>query len=36
MYEFFGGVAKILVPNNYKTAVIRNGGWKDLQINETY
>ena len=36
MYEFFGGVAGILVPDNYKTAVVHNGGWKDRQINETY
>ena len=36
MYEFFGGVAKILVPDNCKTAVIHNGGWKTQQINETY
>lgn len=36
MYEFFGGVARILVPNNCKTAVVHNGGWKDQQINETY
>lgn len=36
MYEFFGGVAKILVPDNCKTAVIHNGGFKDQQINETY
>ena len=36
MYEFFGGVAKILVPDNCKTAVIHNGGWKNQQINETY
>ena len=36
MYDFFGGVAKILVPDNCKTAVIHNGGWKDQQINETY
>ena len=36
MYEFFGGVARILVPDNCKTAVIHNGGWKDQQINETY
>ena len=36
MYEFFGGVAKILVPDNCKTAVIHNDGWKDQQINETY
>ena len=36
MYEFFGGVAKILVPDNCKTAVVHNGGWKDQQMNETY
>ena len=24
MYEFFGGVAKILVPDNCKTAVVHN------------
>ena len=36
MYEFFGGIAKILVPDNCKTAVIHNSGWKDQQINETY
>ena len=36
MYEFFGGVARILVPDNCKTAVVHNGGWKDQQINESY
>ncbi len=36
MYEFFGGVARILVPDNCKTAVVHNGGWKDQRINETY
>ena len=36
MYEYFGGVAKILVPDNCKTAVVHNGGWKDQQINEAY
>ncbi len=36
MYEYFGGVARILVPDNCKTAVVHNGGWKDQQINETY
>ena len=36
MYEFFGGVTRILVPDNCKTAVIHNGGFKDQQINETY
>lgn len=36
MYEYFGGVARILVPDNCKTAVVHNGGFKDRQINETY
>ena len=36
MYEYFGGVAKILVPDNCKTAVVHNIGFKDQQINETY
>ena len=36
MYEYFGGVAKILVPDNCKTAVIHNSGWKDQQINAIY
>lgn len=36
MYEYFGGIAKILVPDNCKTAVVHNGGWKDQQINEAY
>ena len=36
MYEYFGGVARILVPDNCKTAVIHNRGFKDQQINETY
>jgi transposase len=36
MYEFFGGVTRILVPNNCKTAVIHNGGFKDQPITETY
>ena len=36
MYEYFGGVARILVPDNCKTAVVHNDGWKDQQINETY
>lgn len=35
MYEFFGGVSKILVPDNTKTAVIRSG-WKDQKINAVY
>ncbi len=36
MFEFFGGVPKILVPDNCKTAVIHNGGWRDQQLNQTY
>lgn len=36
MYEYFGGVARILVPDNCRTAVVHNGGWKDQQINEAY
>lgn len=29
MYEYFGGVARILVPDNCRTAVDHNKGWKD-------
>ena len=36
MYEYFGGVARILVPDNCKTAVVHNGGFKDQQVNENY
>ncbi len=36
MYEYFGGVAKILVPDNCKTAVIHNKGWNDQRINAIY
>jgi len=36
MYEFFGGVAKILVPDNCKTAVVHNGGWYSQQVNAVY
>ncbi len=36
MYEFFGGVARILVPDNCKTAVIHNKKWNDQQINAIY
>ena len=36
MYEYFGGVAKILVPDNCKTAVVHNGGWYNQQVNTTY
>jgi transposase len=36
MYQYFGGVAKILVPDNCKTAVIHNGGWYNQQLNTVY
>lgn len=36
MYKFFGGVAKILVPDNCKTAVIHNNNWNDQRINAVY
>ena len=36
MYEYFGGVAKILVPDNCKTAVIKNKGWYTEKLNRTY
>jgi len=36
MYEYFNGVARILVPDNCKTAVIHNSGWNDQQINAVY
>lgn len=36
MYEYFGGVAKILVSDNCKTAVTHNGGWYNQQVNTTY
>lgn len=36
MYEYFGGVARILVPDNRKTAVDHNKGWKDQRINAVY
>jgi len=36
MYEYFGGVAKILVPDNYKTTVVHNCGWYNQQLNIVY
>ena len=36
MFEYFGGVSKILVPDNCKTVVIRNGDWNDPQVNAVY
>ena len=37
MYEYFGGVAKILVPDNCRTAVdYNNKSWNDPRINAVY
>jgi|LSQX01.3.fsa_nt_gb transposase len=36
MYKFFDGVAKILVPDNCKTAVSHGGGWYSQQLNAVY
>lgn len=36
MYEYFGGVAKILVPDNCKTAVVHNRDWYNQQLNTVY
>lgn len=37
MYEYLGGVPRILVPDNCKTAIIRKGNsYFDPRINETY
>lgn len=36
MYEYFGGVARILVPDNCKTAVIHNKNRYDQQVNTFY
>ena len=37
MYEYFGGVAKILVPDNCRTAVDHNNkSWNDPRINAVY
>lgn len=36
MYQYFGGVARVLVPDNCKTAVVHAGNWHEQIINETY
>ncbi len=36
MYDYFGGVSRILVPDNCKTAVVHNRKWNDQQINAVY
>lgn len=36
MYEYFGGVTRILVPDNTKTAVIHNNDWYTQELNTIY
>ncbi|WP_371363667.1 IS21 family transposase ISPpu7 [Sporomusa rhizae] len=36
MYNYFGGVAKILVPDNCKTAVVHTKDWYTPKLNVTY
>lgn len=36
MYEYFGGVTRILVPDNTKTAVIHNNDWYNQELNAIY
>lgn len=36
MFRYFGGVAKILVPDNLKTAVIKHPKYEDPILNESY
>jgi transposase len=36
MFQFFGGVPKILVPDNCKTAVLHTKGWDEQIITESY
>jgi len=36
MYEYFGGVTRILVPDNTKTAVIHNNDWYNQELNRIY
>jgi len=36
MYQYFNGVARIIVPDNCKTAVVHTGGWYTQQLNTVY
>lgn len=36
MYEYFGGVSCILVPDNTKTAVVHNNDWYNQKLNTVY
>ena len=35
-YKYFGGVTRILVPDNTKTAVIHNNDWYNQELNTIY
>lgn len=36
MYKYFGGVTRILVPDNTKTAVLHTGDWYTQELNTVY
>lgn len=36
MLQYFGGVPRIIVPDNCKTAVIKHGKWEDPRLNKSY
>lgn len=36
MFEYFGGVTRILVPDNCKTAVTYDNNWYDPRLNTVY
>ena len=36
MYEYFGGVSRILVPDNTTTAVLHNNDWYNQELNTIY
>ena len=36
MFEYFGGVSRILVPDNTKTAVVHSNNWYTPEINAVY
>lgn len=36
MFEYFGGVSRILVPDNCKTAVVHTKDWYTQQVNTVY
>lgn len=36
MYEYFGGVTRMLVPDNTRIAVIHNNDWYNQELNTIY